>query len=222
VLHQRQKFLIASSVALALLAFVAPGARASAISSYDSSITVTSFSGDSHVHLNSFSDPDKLSFHGGDLNKATINGQSFHIESNGINIPVQISKLNLENGLTGLSGKLVIGTWCDPLAVFKLTNLQVTFNNSDKDKDGDTDQSTVVLSGTISVVTNNLSPYVNFGSTGVGTFTDTMNLHGDPGGNGKFQANFPVPEPASLTLWGAVGLVGAWYGRRKLQRRVAI
>jgi hypothetical protein len=32
----------------------------------------------------------------------------------------------------------------------------------------------------------------------------------------------PVPEPASLTLWGAVGLVGAWYGRRKLQRKVAL
>lgn len=218
--HHWQKISIASSVALALLAFAAPEVRATIIHT-SNSLTVTSFSGDSHVHLNSFSDPDKLSFHRGDLNKATVNGQSFNIESNGINIPVQISKLNLENGLTGLSGKLVIGTRCDPLVVFNLTNLKVTFNNKDKDHDRDTDSSKVTLTGTISVLTNNFRG-VNFGSTGVGTFTDTMNLHGDPGGNGNFKATFPVPEPASLTLWGAVGLVGAWYGRRKMQRTVAI
>jgi hypothetical protein len=31
-----------------------------------------------------------------------------------------------------------------------------------------------------------------------------------------------VPEPASLVLWGVVGLAGAWYARRKLQRKLAV
>lgn len=67
-------------------------------------------------------------------------------------------------------------------------------------------------------------PTVNFGS--INSITVTFN-DGNQGGSfvlNGFGANpvTPVPEPASLALWGVVGLVGAWYGRRKMQRTVAL
>ena len=47
-------------------------------------------------------------------------------------------------------------------------------------------------------------------------------------GNNNINANVQavalpaaVPEPGSILLWGAVGMVGVWYGRRKLRRKLA-
>lgn len=40
-------------------------------------------------------------------------------------------------------------------------------------------------------------------------------------GMGADPAPAAVPEPASFLLWGAVGMVGVWYGRRKMQRKLA-
>lgn len=210
--HPRQKISIASSLALALLAFVAPGVRAEIISP---SITVDGFNGDSHVNLSNCHGTN-LSFSHADVDGAKVSLGGSTINIGGLNVPAHISGLKFgANGNEIGSGKLTVGFGNDK-AVFSITNahLSLKYGHDDDDKIKG------VLTGTLTLLHNTI-PGINFASS-VGTFTDTMNLHGDPHGNGNFQANFPVPEPASLTLWGAVGLVGAWYGRRKMQRTVAV
>ncbi|MGH7172747.1 MAG: hypothetical protein ACRELG_20895 [Gemmataceae bacterium] len=98
---------------------------------------------------------------------------------------------------------------------------------------------TGVITDTLTLLTNtsgfNLGPlggtwslveaYTGIGITpggGGGSFTV-------PGGTStaSFTLNYlpapsGVPEPTSLALWSVLGLVSVWYGRRKLQRKLAV
>lgn len=218
--HRWQRISIASSLALALLAFVAPGVRASSIPSFN--LTVDGFNGDSHVNLSNCDT--YLSFCNAEIDGAKVSINGITGQVGGFDVPINISPMKFNaNGNEIGSSSLTIGSAPDEI-IFSITNAHLSLSSGD---DGD-DGIKGVLTGTLTLVSG-----FNFSSSGfsinllsnVGTFTDTMTLYGDPSGPSNFNVNFApvaVPEPASLTLWGAVGLVGAWYGRRKMQRTVAI
>ncbi len=74
------------------------------------------------------------------------------------------------------------------------------------------------------------SPFFNGGLTTITlnanpasvNFNDVFSQGGRTGGSASFsQAANPavVPEPASLALWGVMGVAGMWYTRRKLKRQ---
>jgi hypothetical protein len=89
----------------------------------------------------------------------------------------------------------------------------------------------IVFSGTINGNVNNSNSSVSYGGFTTSPVTFTMNGYqytvsfatpvlGSLGANTfsvkvSATAITPVPEPASLALWGLIGLGGAWYARRR-------
>lgn len=184
-------------VAFALLAAMSPTAHAVPIFSYSDSPTPTSFtSGSSSISIAGATGSNDAGFPGGaniTIMTITLNGSGFIADGFSQSISFALTIDGHSIPFTGkITGSLDGLTSSITLDSSISPSSPITFN----------------LGGYAYTVSYPAPSLLNQGANDF-----KVNVQATP---------LAVPEPASLALWGVVGLVGAWYGRRKMQRTVAL
>ncbi len=154
----------------------------------------------------------------------TLNTTPTSTTSMGTNYSVSAGTMSFSNGtqhvnfniskfnLTVLNHTTNIAVLSDTL---QLTGTNTVLNNYNFNNFGSGSGNQGILSGSLVAV-----------PTGT-NLNSVIQGDQDPLGTGSFAGGLTplvtnVPEPASLLLWGAVGVGGVWYSRRRLQGKLAM